>query len=132
MWCFLVWILFRTEKPFTYIHLCAMWKPGNTWQWLCIESATTTATETYDPTSATGCYVNSITVAMLCSRRTFHFDSNVENSSSTTSKSAPIVSTNRFIANLISPYQQSLSIHYHINYRYVYVSSFHFPYIIYI
>lgn len=71
---------------------------GNTWQWLCIESATTTATETYDPTSATGCNVDSITLAMLCSRRTFHIDSNVENSSSTTSKSAPIVSTKRFIS----------------------------------
>lgn len=65
---------------------------GHPGQWLRAESATTTAPETHDSPPAAGCYADPISVALLCSRRAFHLDSNMENSSGPTAESAAIVS----------------------------------------
>jgi hypothetical protein len=65
---------------------------GNSRKWICIKSTTTTKTKTHDSSTSTSCNAYSIIMALLCSGWTLFVWSNMENSSSSTSKSTSIVS----------------------------------------
>lgn len=65
---------------------------GNTGQWFCIESSTTATTKAHDTKTTTGRYIDSIIVALLCSRWAFIVNCNVENSSSAITLTTTIVS----------------------------------------
>lgn len=65
---------------------------GNIGQWFRPKSTTATTTKAHDSPTTTCSYFNSIPVAMLCRRRTFNVDCNLENPSSAITITTSIVS----------------------------------------
>lgn len=72
---------------------------GNPRKWICIKSPTATETEAHDTKTSASCNAHPVAVAMLCSRWALIVRGDMENSSSSITKSTSFVSfTSRSIA----------------------------------